>query len=88
MPTFTALLLKVEENSNPEDALVAFEAKTKKAAQERAEALVESDLSDLHLGWRSYADTGLWGKPQRAVLSVEEWDGRTAEGQRAPRRLE
>lgn len=85
MTLYKALLLRVDENANPEDALVAFEAQDEEDAKKRLEGLLADGSG---LGWRSYADTELWGKPLRMVVSVDEWDGATAVGQRAPTRLE
>jgi hypothetical protein len=67
MKTFRAKLLRVEEDSNPEEAIVTFEAETLEAAQEKAEELAKKDQG---MRWRSYADSELWGKKQRRVLEV------------------
>lgn len=81
MATFVATLLKIDPESNPEEANVPIEAGTLAQAQKQAVALIKEKPAGL--GWRSYRDAELWGKEQRVlvdVLPADEFEQRNGQG--------
>ena len=70
MAKYVATLLRVEQNCNPEEAVVHFEEDGADKAKRHAANLIKGD--NVHgLGWLSWGDPALWGKPLRKVLAVE-----------------
>jgi hypothetical protein len=69
---YRATLLRVEADSNPEEAIVPFEAASKAEAADYAALLLDGDLHGM--GWRSYSDPVRWGKVQRKVLGIEHFN--------------
>lgn len=69
MGTYRVSLLKVDANSNPEKHESVIEADSKKAAETRAQEMLDNPGG---LGWASYKDDALWGQVQRTIVGVTE----------------
>ena len=72
MASFVATILRIEAESNAEEACVPIEAGTLAQAQKQAAVVIKE--MPRGLGWRSYTDTKLWGKEQRVLVDVVSQD--------------
>ena len=69
MAEYRVTLLWVKPNSNPEEHVSVIEADSQTEAKKKANTMLASPPG---LGWRSYADTNLWGKVQKKIVEIEQ----------------
>jgi hypothetical protein len=80
MARYRAYLLRVEEESNPEECVVNFEADTDDQAHMHVVGLFKQEQMR-GMGWRSYADSELWGQEQRTIQRLVRLGADTRTGQ-------